>query len=216
MVKWTAVQLIIAQEVTTAIPLYKLATDWRNSKQQAPNQAQSFPKHIVDWLERVVLDSNEHDTTRLLCGRYRLMIGASLRGDDLRRTTPTTLEWLEHNGSQRALLGGAPNTKTGPRQWVCSSLGASPAGDGWLATTVTLLRRAHSTDWETADHLGKAAASEEAWVSSPPVLAKDITHLRAILVQHGFFQDFAMGLRTHGAKATMPSLAIHLGINMAA
>eukprot|EP00971_Amphidinium_carterae_P350590 6491639-Amphidinium_carterae.1 len=214
MVKWTSVHLIITQEVTSAMPLYKLATDWRHSKHKLPNQAQAFPKHIVEWLETVILDSNQCAVSRLLCGRYRLLIGASLRGDDLRRTTPSSLEWLEHNGSRRALLGMAPATKTGPRQWICSTLGASPAGDGWLEATLALLRQAHGHAWSSDDHLGKAAASTDAWASTPPVLAKDIAHLRELLTQHGFAPDLCVAVRTHGAKATIPSLAIHLGLNM--
>eukprot|EP00971_Amphidinium_carterae_P107230 2124239-Amphidinium_carterae.1 len=91
MVKWTSVQLIITQEVTTALPLYKLATDYRVSKHKAPNQAQTFPKHVIEWLEQRVMDTSECATTRLLCGRYRLLVGSSLRGDDLRRTAPATL-----------------------------------------------------------------------------------------------------------------------------
>eukprot|EP00971_Amphidinium_carterae_P327454 6458823-Amphidinium_carterae.2 len=138
------------------MPLYKLASDWRSSKHRLPNQAKAFPKHMVQWLEAVVLNPHKGDTTRLLCGRYRLLVGASLRGDDLRRTPPSTLEWLEHDGSKRALLGMAPSTKTGPRQWICSTLGASADGDGWLEATVALLQRAHSPNWSTDDHLGKA------------------------------------------------------------
>eukprot|EP00971_Amphidinium_carterae_P334172 6469286-Amphidinium_carterae.1 len=216
MVKWSSVQLIISQDVSSSMPLYKLATDWRSSKQRLPNQAQAFTKPVVQWLESMVLNAQEGDASRLLCGRYRLLIGASLRGDDLRRTAPSSLEWLEHNGSQRALLGVAPTTKTGPRQWICSTLGASSDGDGWLEATVALLRRAHGTGWPTDDHLGKAALSEEAWSGLPPVLSKDIAHLRSILAQHGFSQELCEITRTHGAKATIPSLAIHLGLSMAA
>eukprot|EP00971_Amphidinium_carterae_P143851 2850604-Amphidinium_carterae.1 len=49
-IKWTSVQLIITQEVTSAMPFYKLATDWRHSKYKLPNQTQTFPKRIVEWL----------------------------------------------------------------------------------------------------------------------------------------------------------------------
>eukprot|EP00971_Amphidinium_carterae_P248765 4938060-Amphidinium_carterae.1 len=168
MVKWTSVQLIVAQDVTSALPLYKLASDWRNSKQTLPNQAQAFPKRVIEWLETMVLDTGVCDTVRLLCGRYRLLVGASLRGDDLRRTPPSTLEWLDQAGSRRALLGVAPSTKTGPRQWVCSCLGAATSGDGWLDATVRLLRQAHGDAWAADDHLGKAAMSETTWASSPP------------------------------------------------
>eukprot|EP00971_Amphidinium_carterae_P351889 6492323-Amphidinium_carterae.1 len=189
MVKWTSVHFIITQEVTSSMPLYKLAADWRQSKHKLPNQAQAFPKHVVEWLESMVLNGEQCDVSRLLCGRYRLLIGASLRGDDLRRTTPLSLEWLEHNGERRALLGMAPSTKTGPRQWICSTLGTSPQGDGWLEATLSLLRQAHGPNWSSDDHLGKAAASNACWASSPPVLAKDIVHLRELLAQHGFAAD---------------------------
>eukprot|EP00971_Amphidinium_carterae_P028560 562168-Amphidinium_carterae.1 len=56
----------------------------------------------------------------------------------------------------------------------------------------------------------------DSWASSPPVLAKDITHLRELLEHHGFAPTLCAAVRTHGAKATIPSLAIHLGLNMTA
>eukprot|EP00971_Amphidinium_carterae_P295482 5868476-Amphidinium_carterae.1 len=80
---------MVEQTVTAAFPLYKLAAAWRSSKAKLPNQAQAFTRDLVMWLEQTVLDSHEDKVTRLLCGRFRLLVGASLRGDDLRRTSPS-------------------------------------------------------------------------------------------------------------------------------
>eukprot|EP00971_Amphidinium_carterae_P329577 6462140-Amphidinium_carterae.1 len=216
MVKWTAVHLMIEQTVTAAFPLYKLAADWRGSKAKLPNQAQAFPRDLVVWLERVVLDPNEDKVTRLLCGRFRLLVGASLRGDDLRRTSPSSLEWIRRSDQHVGLTGLAHKSKTGPRRWVCSVLGASPSGDGWLQATLDLLLIAHGAQWSSDDHLGKSAVSSSTWSSSPVVLSKDVIHLRESLVHHGFDTQVAAQVRTHGAKATLPSLGMHLGLNLPA
>eukprot|EP00969_Alexandrium_andersonii_P105434 4651974-Alexandrium_andersonii.AAC.1 len=66
------------------------------------------------------------------------------------------------------MLSRAARTKTTPRHWAASVLGATPAGDGWLQACLALLQRAHADDWDSADHLGKmAAADRQGWLRAP-------------------------------------------------
>eukprot|EP00971_Amphidinium_carterae_P061764 1223267-Amphidinium_carterae.1 len=103
------------------------------SSQSGPNLQQK----LVMWLERVVLDQNEEKVTRLFGGGYRLPVGAAMRGDDLRKSTPSSLEWIEMSVVKVGLTEFSQSCKPGPRRWVCSVLGASPvAGDGCLQATV--------------------------------------------------------------------------------
>eukprot|EP00971_Amphidinium_carterae_P303376 6028325-Amphidinium_carterae.1 len=150
-----------------------------------------------------------------------------LEGDDLRRTPPSSLEWIQQIDQNVGLTGLAHKSKTGPAAG-CAVLGASPAGDGpslmpvckplWTFSCLHMVTNgARMITWYIRSLFIHNV--DTTWASSPVVLSKGIIYLRELesLVHHDFAAQVAAQVRTHGAKeATLPSLGLYLRLNLPA
>jgi len=202
-----------------------------------------IPVSMLEWFERVVLgDFNDAFThvDRLLVGRFRMLVQASLRHDDLRNTPLASLKWISSDpgtldealrappalsGPKRALVGKAKVTKTGyPRPWVVSNLGVTSDTNGWMEKVIELLREAHSLTGSSADdHVGKRASPKlDEWEAGPPESQADTMHLRYLLILSRRYEDQSRfhftdneieAIRTHCCKCTLTSAAQHFGIS---
>ena len=211
------------QEISSCKPLRKIADDWKINKAKEPLRAQAYSPRLIGWLERMVNNEALPVADRALCGRMRVSVGASIRNDDMKRTPIGRCEWiLSPEGKKRALRTRAAETKTFPRHWTCSCLSASGKEEGWLETTMNLLEEAHGPTLLTDDHFGKLSnQSRTGWERTPPDGSSDAAHLRFLMRKETAFFDGAAGFtleetratRVHGAKPTMVSIGMHLGIS---
>ena len=211
--------------------LRKRCLSYKEEKSVETKRAKPYSKKLLAWLELMAKGVYAGFTKpdQLVCGRMRLAAQASIRNDDMRRTPTGRLEWVrstEFTGTSefRGILTRAEHTKTLPRHWACSRLGATIEGDGWLESTVGLLRMAHGDGFESDDHLGKAALStREGWSDSPSDGPSDTCYIRRLMIEFSetlgpkdarrFTADDVLSFRCHGSKATLTSLATHLEID---
>ena len=135
------------------------------------------------------------------------------------------MHWLlNRDGSLRAALTKASETKTFPRHWAASCYGASVEGDGWLEATIHLLKAAHGPNFDSDDHTGKRALPDRSgWDLGPPDGCADTSHIRFLMLTHSasvqpddptFFEDSeVVDFRGHGAKPTLINSAIMQSID---
>ena len=204
----------------------KTASDYKGQVSRAPNRAKGYSKRLLSWLEENTLARKTQSLPdRLVCGRARLAAQASIRNDDMRNTPVAALEWVFDEHQQYiGILTRAAATKTVPRHWSASSLATSHHNDGWLEETIALLRLAHAKDFENDDHLGKLVTKDRlGWQNAPPNGPSDTFHIRTLMLEYNdglplgdperFSDQDISDFRFHGAKATLTSLAQHLGLD---
>ena len=199
--------------------LRSIARAWLDSKGREPRKARPYTKRFCRWLEFLVHDVTASPQDRLMAGRQRIAVGASLRNHDLRNTPIGRGEAVLHeDGRLRGLRTRATETKTVARPWIVSVLGVTPEGDGWLEVALELLKAAHGKGLVTDDHFGKSCnASRDQWLASPPKYGSDSIHVRTLMAesawgdgdQIGFSPGEVAAFRLHGAKPTLTSLAMH-------
>ena len=206
-------------DVHESAPLHKLAKTWREDTAAEVNRAPPYPVDVIRWLEECACDTRLTAPDRLLVGRLRVAVGASIRNDDMKRTPVGRTELVLHpDGSLRGIRTRAARTKTKARPWVCSSMALSPQGAQWLRETLSLLQLAHGAGWATDDHLGKRPMPDcLQFDTSPPDGAVDAAHLRLMMQQAvdpegapRFSHEMVVSMRLHGCKATLISAGIHL------
>ena len=188
---------------------------------KAKNQAPMFTVETMDYLEQVVTEANLPKGYRLAAGKLRLCIQASLRWDDLARTSFANVEWIRRKGENKiiGLRSKFGESKTGPRPWVASYLGVTPEGDDWMCCLVNLLVESHGVAFKTHDHVGKSFTSDGLYpTANMSSFDQDVTFIRLILksaVEAGFNLDISLEeakkARWHGAKATLTSVMMHTG-----
>jgi len=199
--------------------------EYEELRQAVVKRAAPFSIKFLHWLESMVLNEELADTDRLVCGRWRIMVQASVRFDDMRRTPVGQCLWVVgKNGNKRALLARATQTKTFPREWICSVGAASECNAGWLEATVKLLQLAHGKQFRVDDHFGKRALPDRSdWDTGPPEGQSDTCHIRYLMLATNRRSDpsdempekyFEEKLITetchHGAKPTFTSCAQYL------
>ena len=170
----------------------KLAKDYKADRPGVVSRAPAFEVEFVSWLERMVVHGCDHgmsEQDRLTLGRLRICIGASLRHDDLKRTSTSTYSFLMEHESVvvRGLVGCAVRTKTQPRHWVCSGHSVSgPLELSGLEATIKLLRTAHGAGWGRDDHTGKSCNGEATRRDALPVSHySDMIHVRRLMAMSG-------------------------------
>ena len=199
--------------------LRRMARNWRDSQKGEPNRAKPMDKRMIAWLERLVL-SDRPPADRLVAGRMRLAVGASIRNDDMRKTPIGRSELiLTQDGTIRAMRTRAAETKTQARFWICSALAVTAENDGWLGAVVELLEAAHGSLSSLDDHLGKACARDrKRWLANPPDAVSDAAHIRILMSEEttwfgdrqGFTAKEIADFRVHGCKPTLISAGIHM------
>ena len=183
--------------------LRKVAEQHSRSE-RPPSKAPMFPMEDATTERSMALGK------RLVAGKLRLCIQASLRWDDLARTPVQALEWVRQKGESaiRGLRSRHAGSKTGTRPWVASYLGTCPENDDWLPTLVRLLQEAHGEGWMGHDHLGKSFTKDAKYATGTvPQFAQDVSFLRELLVEaieDGVALDLSLDearrARWHGAK----------------
>ena len=66
--------------------LRSIARAWLDSKGREARKARPYTKRFCRWLEFLVHDVTASPQDRLMAGRQRIAVGASLRNHDLRNT----------------------------------------------------------------------------------------------------------------------------------
>jgi len=188
-------------------------------------RAAPYSIKFLHWLESMVLNPDLADSDRLVCGRWRIMVQASVRFDDMKRTPVGQCLWVvDKDGNKRALWARATQTKTFPREWICSVGAVSECNVGWLEVTVKLLRQAHGKQFKTDDHFGKRALPDRSgWDTGPPEGQSDTCHIRYLMLaanrrfdpsdempEKYFEEETITETRHHGAKSTFTSCAQYL------
>ena len=110
--------------------------------------------------------------------------------------------------------------KTGSRLWIASVMGVTESGDKWLATLIELLLSMHGSRWKSDDHIGKLPSRDgKSYYDSPSRMEADVHVLKAALMNSGLVgkdanisQDEVLGMRWHGAKATLVTVMQHLDV----
>jgi len=196
--------------------------EYKENRSLAPQQAAPFGVDVLRWLEEMVMDTSQADVDRAVCGRWRLMVQASVRHDDLRRTPIGKCKWVVNKeGELRGLWAQAAETKTFPRSWVCA-VGSVDCHDEWLPTFMKLMREAHGLGFNTDDHFGKRTLPDRSGYDIGPTDGQaDTYHVRYLLLQENIkrqssniperfrFEDIRK-VRHHGAKCTFTSCAQYL------
>ena len=152
--------------------------------QAVVKRAAPYSINFLHWLESMVLNEEFADTDRLVCGRWRIMVQASIRFDDMKRTPVGQCLWVvDKDGNKRALWARATQTKTSPRKWICSVGAVAECNVGWLEATVKLLRQAHGKSFKVDDHFGKRALPDRSdWDEAPPDGQSDTCHIRYLML----------------------------------
>ncbi len=82
----------------------RLANRYVNLKPADVNRAPPFRKDFMATLERIVLDQNRSDAERVVCGKLRLCVQASVRYDDILHTPLASCQWIRKRG-ETAVVG---------------------------------------------------------------------------------------------------------------
>ena len=205
----------------------RMAEKYRDDPAVERNQAPPYSDKFVQFLELTTLGTwLENPIDRLVAGRLRIAVNASTRMDDQRRTPVARAQWLlDSEGAKRAIITRASSTKTFPRHWSCSVLGANPEHDGWLQETFELLKTCHGIRWEVDDHFGRRCFSDRSgWDVGPPDPQADTCHIRRLMLEYNehvrgedeakcFSDDEILAVRAHGAKCTLIKAAQELGVS---
>ena len=186
--------------------------------------APMFNRAFMHTLERMVLDPLLNTPQRIVAGKLRICIQASIRHDDLTSTPLAACEWVRRRGEVGivGLRARAWKGKTHARAWVCSCLGVDKEHDDWLKVLMPLLVEAHGPQWRVHDHFGKmpSTRSAEDFLSKPPTIENDVITIKTALSRElnkgaevGITSQEVETIRWHGAKATMTTLMQHLGLS---
>ena len=151
-------------------------------------------------------------------GRVRMVVGGSVRNDDMRKTPIGRCEVIMQDDqyTPRALRA----RKSSRGIWVCSFMGVDAANDCWRDRTIELLKEAHGDTYHDDDHLGKTATDDRlGWTRSLPAGPAGIAHIRLLMSEEkrkfggevGFSAINIRYTRLHAAKPTLLSLGLHEG-----
>ena len=199
----------------------RLADFYAKTKVTPTSRAPFFRKSTLRALECLVMGPFTDLPVRVAAGKLRLCAQASIRYDDLLNTPLRRCEWVRRPGSTEVvgLRSRAAQGKSGPRLWIASLKAVDPSNDKWLVTLMSLLLRAHGSEWRSDDHTGKAAdGGGSRFLVAPSTLSGDASLVKRGLeawVKEG--QDVGMTpyeiatLRWHGAKSTFTTIMQHLG-----
>lgn len=101
-------------------------------------------------------------------------------------------------------------------------MGVTESGDKWLSTLVELLLMMHGARWKTDDHIGKLPTRDgRCHYDSPSRMEADVYVLKSALMNSGSIgpkaglgvsEDDVLGMRWHGAKATLVTVMQHLNV----
>lgn len=161
---------------------------------------------------------------RIAAGKLRLCIQSSTRYDDIANTLLSHCEWVRRPGELDivALRSRSIRGKSGARLWIASVMGVTESGDKWLSTLVELLLTMHGARWKTDDHIGKLPTRDgRGHYDSPSRMEADVYVLKSALMNSGSIgpkaglgvsEDDVLGMRWHGAKATLVTVMQHLNV----
>ena len=200
----------------------RLANRYSNLKPSDVNRAPPFRKDFLATLERIVLDTTRSDAERVVCGKLRLCVQASVRYDDILHTPLASCQWIRKRG-ETAVVGLRSISSQGKhhaRYWVASLMGVCPDHDEWLLVLMDLILSSHGTNWRKDDHTGKMSDFEmDGFTPYPARLENDVSTLRATLNRWktkgeyiGLSHDEITDIRWHSAKSTFSSLMQHLNV----
>ena len=100
----------------------RLANRYVHLKPADVNRAPPFRKDFLATLERIVLDQTRSDAERVVCGKLRLCVQASVRYDDILHTPLASCQWIRKRG-ETAVVGLRSISSQGKhhaRYWVAS------------------------------------------------------------------------------------------------
>lgn len=204
--------------------------DFKRWKRLADDHAKSAPASVpapmldvptLAYLEEKILQESNTLSRRVTAAKLRMCAQASIRHSDLRSTPLRDLEWCREKGATSTLgiRARAPTTKSGPRPWVVAFLGVRPEHDAWLTKAMELLLESHGTGWETHSFTGCAPSSEDTFSCYPAGLAADVDIIKRMMLDDmvagvpvPLRRDEIAAFRWHGAKASLPTLMSHFGI----
>ena len=181
-----------------------------------------FSREFLGILEDLVLDPFLPHPQRIAAGKLRLCIQSSTRYDDIANTPLSHCEWVRRPGELDivALRSRSIRGKSGARLWIASVMGVTESGDKWLSTLVGLLLTMHGARWKTDDHIGKLPTRDgRGHYDSPSRMEADVYVLKSALINSGSIgpkaglgvsEDDVLGMRWHGAKATLVTVMQHL------
>ena len=201
----------------------RLAVKYAKSKPGLTNRAALFGKSTLLALEEIVLDESCQIVDRVVAGKLRLCVQASVRWDDLLHTPMANLEWVRRRGESSIVAIRAKSTqgKNKARPWIASLMGVAPEHDRWLVRLVELLVEIHGQRWAEDDHCGKEVARDgEGFTVKPARIGNDVMAVKGALAQFkenggdpGLSCQEISLLRWHGAKASFTSLMQHLSLD---
>lgn len=183
-----------------------------------------FSREFLGILEDLVLDPFLPHPQRIAAGKLRLCIQSSTRYDDIANTPLSHCEWVRRPGELDivALRSRSIRGKSGARLWIASVMGVTESGDKWLSTLVELLLTMHGARWKTDDHIGKLPTRDgRGHYDSPSRMEADVYVLKSALMNSGSIgpkaglgvsEDDVLGMRWHGAKATLVTVMQHLNV----
>jgi len=187
----------------------------KENKSSTLQRAASSGVDVLRWLEEMVMDTSRAEVDRVVCGRWRLLVQASVRRDDLKTTPIGMCKWVVNGEGE---LRGLPETKTFPRSWVCS-VGSVSSHVDWLPTFMKLMRRAHAAGLDTDDLFGKRALPDRSGYDIGPtdgqadtydvryLLLKENVKQMSFGIPERFSCEDILNVRHHGAKCTSTSCA---------
>lgn len=192
-------------------------------KQTRPkSQAPMLTVKTLELLEGTVVNPAIQKGIRIGAGKLRLCVQASLRWDDLARTPLANVEWVSRKGSYSiaGLRSRFGDSKTGPRPWVSSYLGVTPDSDDWLPVLMNLVLECHGEAWKAHDHFGKSfSPAADVPKLTMASFEQDVYFIRQLLLEYtgegselDLTAEQAHAFRWHGAKATLTTVMMHLGV----
>ena len=100
----------------------RLANNYARDARGLVNRAPEIDACVVKLAEQCVCDVGRSLPDRVLMGRFRVSVQATIRHDDLSNTPVAQCEWVRNaeSGLVRGLRSVAAQTKTTIRPWVAS------------------------------------------------------------------------------------------------
>ncbi len=118
----------------------------------------------------MTVDEKLQPVHRLVCGRLRAVIGATVLHENMKWTPVARCRCIvDAAGNTRGLRPRAADTKTQPCHWVVSAATVSETGaERWILDMMKLLKKAHGASFDS-DASGKRAAGrwKSGWTVHP-------------------------------------------------